>query len=174
MGRETIGLMTGAIHQLDGEPSTKTVILIQDIAGDAGFEAAVKELVSAEHAQVEVLRCADAWIWDAYGSLMRSVVASVARASTPVEVVIVGYDGSTAVSKPWSNQPIESPAAQATLYLMQHVLHIDPDDWFRSSGNIRERVQQTAQVIAAHPLLPDLLTVSGFVYRAALGACEPV
>ena len=201
--------MTTQILRTDAKVASGTVILIQDIADDEGFENTVQELVSSGaqsgnvqvkpgpvesgnvevksgpvesgHLEVkpgkvrlEVLRCADAWIWDAYGSLMRSIVASVAYTSGAVEVVVVGYDRSTALSQPvFRSQLSESPAAEAAQYLMQHVLNVDPDEWF-GTGDIRQRVKQTVQVISDHPLLPDSVRVSGFVYRPAEGVCEQI
>ncbi|WDL98626.1 hypothetical protein [Alicyclobacillus sp. ALC3] len=196
--------MTTQILRTDAKDDTGTVILIQDIADDQRFETAVQELVSSGapsgrvrvesgprelkpgavesgplegksgYVRLEVLRCADAWIWDAYGSLMRSIVASVACTSGAVEVVVVGYDRSTVSSQPvFRGQLSESPAAEAAQYLMQHVLNVHPDEWF-GTGDIRQRVKQTVQVGSDHPLLPDSVQVSGFVYRPAEGVCEQI
>ena len=114
-------------------------------------------------------RCEGAWIWDPYGSLVRSVLMTAHRSQSIRNLYVVAHRDMA------HNTPSFSPRTRlgsgfspdvvhTVHYLLEYVYAVDPAQWMDSSNNNPEEVvARTVRLFRTHPLIPHGLRVQGLL-----------
>lgn len=170
----------------DGFPSDRLIGGQQEIhaiiMGAVGiqYESIVEQLVGCRgHALW--FRYEGAWIWDPYGSLIRSVLLTVHRHQTIRKVYVVAHGTPEKRCPPgFHDKGLRenlTPAVERTVqYLLQYVYHVDSNRWFDTEFDSEESVAQSVRLISDHPLMPSRVAVQGLLLNTSgpQGSCVEV
>ncbi|MHB1956043.1 MAG: hypothetical protein ACYCOU_20110 [Sulfobacillus sp.] len=111
-------------------------------------------------------RCEGALLWDAYGSLMRSVLMMVHRCSALRDVYVVAEDDPARLQ---ASTPVAMGAGvpvdvmRAMDYLLRHVHGVDPAVWLGARPDPESAVRNSVRLLQGHPLMPKSIRVQGFL-----------
>ena len=113
-------------------------------------------------------RCEGAWIWDPYGSLVRSVLMTVHRIKSIRDIYVVTHSDVAQNASSFSRRTMLgtgfSPHVVRTVrYLLQYVYAVDPTRWMDSASKPEEAVVRTVRLFREHPLMPQTVNVRGFL-----------
>lgn len=154
----------------------QTILAILDAVFDDSFECHVMRMAAECGVDLEVFRCEGAWIWDPYGSLMRSVLVRAHQLCTLRGIWVAGCmtEESTLNLSEAHGYGGREHEFSAAFYLLKHVFRVDPAVWLQGPGDRRTRVQQTVRLLREHPLRPQGISIDGFVFRPSLSTWETV
>ncbi len=113
-------------------------------------------------------RCEGALLWDAYGSLMRSVLMMVHRCSSLRDVYVVAEDNPARLQESSSVEMgagIPADVMRAMDYLLRHVHGVDPAVWLGARPDPEAAVRNSVRLLQGHPLMPESIRVQGFLVR---------
>ncbi len=135
-------------------------------AVDDPYQSVVEKLLGCRGHGLWV-HCEGGWIWDPYGSLVRSVLMTVHRHRAVQNIFVVTQlcSKNSTVPSPRSSLGTENPPSvvRTVQYLLQHVYHVDPAQWFDSSIDQETAVAHSVQLLRGHPLMPETTVVQGFL-----------
>ncbi len=114
-------------------------------------------------------RCEGAWIWDPYGSLVRSVLMTAHRSQSVRDIYVVAHRDmvhhpSSVCSRTRLGPGFSSDVVRTVHYLLEYVYAVDPAQWMDSSNNNpEEAVARTVRLFRTHPLIPHGIRVQGLL-----------
>lgn len=143
------------------------VIVVQPVLDHPDVEATLHRTIEARAERVKYLVCEGPWVFDPYGSLMRTLLSITHRHPSVREIWVVGYpDGADGGIETFRMGDLEcTPARQETLsYMLQHVIQVEPSRWMMHGATSARDLGETVRVIQTHPILPSRVNVKGYVF----------
>lgn len=113
-------------------------------------------------------RCEGGWIWDPYGSLVRSVLMTVHRIKSIRDIYVithsdVAHNTSLLSRRVMLDTGVSSHVVRTVQYLLQYVYAVDPTRWMTSDNNPEAAVGCTVRLLREHPLIPETVNVHGLL-----------
>lgn len=113
-------------------------------------------------------RCEGGWIWDPYGSLVRSILMTAHRMESIRNIYVVTHSNLAHNTSVFSRRTLLgagfSPDVVRTVhYLLQYVYKVKPAQWMDSSTNPEEAIARTVHLFREHPLIPQNVSVHGLL-----------
>jgi len=154
-----------AVQHDDQGRAAKSIFIIQDTQADDHVQRLMQAMANKVAERVTVLPCEGAWIWDPYGSFVRTVLFLAQKQHIPPEIWVMAAGASDQTFR--LAAPHEKrDSLHVTSYMLQHVFHIHPNEWLTMHPAPGRCVLSTVQLLRSHPLLPAHVRVAGYVFEA--------
>lgn len=118
-------------------------------------------------------RCEGALVWDAYGSLVRSILMMVRRCPSLHTIYVVAQGPSATAGDSTSpsllrtdlNIGVSEDSLNTITYLLEEVLGVDPLQWWGQLSDPASAVRNTVRILEEHPLMRPSVAVQGFLFE---------
>ena len=128
-----------------------------------------------KNGDAKIIKNAGGLILSPYDSAMRSLLVAVYELGVE-EIMVVAHTtcGACHMSfKEFEHHMLERGVTESTLDTIKHS-GIDLDQWLEGFHDTQQSVVNTVATIFNHPLLPDDVTVRGFIIDSVTGSLEEV
>ncbi len=128
-----------------------------------------------KNGDAKIIKNAGGLILSPYDSAMRSLLVAVYELGVE-EIMVVAHTtcGACHMSfKEFEHHMLERGVTESTLDTIKHS-GIDLDQWLEGFHDTQQSVVNTVATISNHPLLPDDVTVRGFIIDSVTGFLEEV
>ena len=128
-----------------------------------------------KNGDAKIIKNAGGLILSPYDSAMRSLLVAVYELGVE-EIMVVAHTtcGACHMSfKEFEHHMLERGVTESTLDTIKHS-GIDLDQWLEGFHDTQQSVVNTVATISNHPLLPDDVTVRGFIIDSVTGSLEEV
>ena len=128
-----------------------------------------------KNGDAKIIKNAGGLIMSPYDSAMRSLLVAVYELGVE-EIMVVAHTtcGACHMSfKEFEHHMLERGVTESTLDTIKHS-GIDLDQWLEGFHDTQQSVVNTVATIFNHPLLPDDVTVRGFIIDSVTGSLEEV
>ena len=128
-----------------------------------------------KNGDAKIIKNAGGLILSPYDSAMRSLLVAVYELGVE-EIMVVAHTtcGACHMSfKEFEYHMLERGVTESTLDTIKHS-GIDLDQWLEGFHDTQQSVVNTVATISNHPLLPDDVTVRGFIIDSLTGSLEEV
>ncbi|MBR2146787.1 MAG: carbonic anhydrase [Muribaculaceae bacterium] len=128
-----------------------------------------------KNGDAKIIKNAGGLILSPYDSAMRSLLVAVYELGVE-EIMVVAHTtcGACHMSfKEFEHHMLERGVTESTLDTIKHS-GIDLDQWLEGFHDTQQSVVNTVATIFNHPLLPDEVTVRGFIIDSVTGSLEEV
>lgn len=128
-----------------------------------------------KNGDAKIIKNAGGVISHPFGSVIRSLLVSIFELGVET-ILVIGHSNCGAQhmnAEEMCRHMIEAGVAQDHIDLM-HYCGVDFEKWLAGFGDGEESVRETVNTIANHPLLPDSVTVKGFIIDSTTGELSPV
>jgi len=150
----------------DSACTAKSIFIIQDAKADEHVKHLMQMMANGCAEHVTMLPCEGAWIWDPYGSFVRTVLFLAQKQHIPPEIWVMAASGPN--QRFQLTAPLEKrDMLRTTSYMLQHVFHVHPTQWLTAQPDADHCVRSTVHLLRTHPMLPAQVRVVGYVFDAA-------
>ena len=128
-----------------------------------------------KNGDAKIIKNAGGVISHPFGSVIRSLLVAVFELGVET-IMVIGHSNCGAQhmnAEEMCNHMIASGVPQDHIDLM-HYCGIDFEQWLAGFENGETSVRETVATIKHHPLMPDYLTVEGFIIDSTTGKLSPV
>lgn len=136
---------------------------------DPKAEDVLQRFIEKKQLSPLVFRSEEAFLWDPYGSLTRSVMSALQRYPSIRTVWIIGLHEVDPCTPMEEAKPASDPA-RTLAYIIRHLTGLDAERWLRPTANERATVMKTARLLQDHPLMPKSVAIRPLVLDANANA----
>ncbi len=165
--RESHALMTdGGNAQGLGEGSYQALIVGGVWQPDR--EAVVERSLGCQGACLW-FRCEGAMLWDAYGSMVRSLLIALRRYPSVHSIYVVAQSSAILASEAESTLAAELQAEvsednlHTITYLLRHMFGVEPQKWWGQIADPQMAVRAAVRLLEEHPLMLSSVIIKGFL-----------
>lgn len=128
-----------------------------------------------KNGDAKIIKNAGGLVISPYDSAMRSLIVAVYELGVD-KIMVVAHSGCGACHMNFSHFREEMNARGITDHTINTIEHsgIDLHKWLEGFNDPYDAVRKTVRCITTHPLMPDDITVRGFIIDSTTGALEEV
>lgn len=142
---------------------------------DTRLTALLPAALGLANGDAKIIQNAGGVISHPFGSVMRSLLLAVLKLGVNT-IMIIGHtncgmakmDADTAIQL-----MLDAGIPQDHIDTMRYC-GIDFEEWFAGLGDATQSVRNSVEMVANHPLMPDYVTVRGFIINSVTGALTPI
>ncbi|MFC2947908.1 beta-class carbonic anhydrase [Virgibacillus sediminis] len=159
-------------YQTDGLPNKRTVIFS---CMDTRLLELLPKALNLKNGDVKMVKNAGAVIRDPFDSTMKSILVAIYNLQAEQVMVIGHHDcGMSKMDVPALEDKMKDRGvSEDTLATLSHS-GIDLEEEFRGFRSVEESVEQSAEIIRNHPLLPEGVKVHGLAIDPETGKLDLV
>ena len=128
-----------------------------------------------KNGDVKLIKNAGGMILDAFDTTVRSIIVSIYELGVK-EVMIIGHTDcgvSHGSSEKIESLMIERGISQETIDMVRFC-EVNLDKWLSGFNTVEESVRKSVQILNAHPLIPDDVTIRGYIIDTDTGKLDLV
>lgn len=128
-----------------------------------------------KNGDAKIIKNAGGVISHPFGSVIRSLLVAVFELGVDT-IMVVGHSNCGAQhmnAEDMISHMLKAGISQDHIDIM-HYCGVDFETWLQGFGDGEESVRATVRTIAHHPLIPETVTVRGFIIDSTTGELSPV
>lgn len=158
--------------QTDKYPEKKLAVLS---CMDTRLTELLPAALGLKNGDAKIIKNAGGVIAHPFGSVIRSLLVAIFELGVE-NIMVVGHSNCGAQhmnAKEMIGHMLEAGVPRDHIELM-HYCGIDFENWLAGFGDGEESVRETVHLIEHHPLIPESVSVRGFIIDSATGALSEV
>ncbi len=159
-------------YETDKYPDKKLAIVS---CMDTRLTELLPAALGLKNGDAKIIKNAGGVISHPFGSVIRSLLVAVFELGVE-DIMVVGHTNCGAQhmnAQDMIKRMLDAGISRDHIEMM-HYCGVDFESWLAGFGNGEDSVRKTLDTIAHHPLMPDYVTVRGFIIDSTTGELTPV
>lgn len=159
-------------YETDKYPDKKLAIVS---CMDTRLTELLPAALGLKNGDAKIIKNAEGVISHPFGSVIRSLLVAVFELGVET-IMVIGHSncGAQHMNAESMIQHMLNAGVSQDHIDMMHYCGVDFETWLQGFGDGEESVRNTVQTIAHHPLIPESVTVCGFIIDSTTGELSPV
>lgn len=159
-------------YETDKYPDKKLAIVS---CMDTRLTELLPAALGLKNGDAKIIKNAGGVISHPFGSVIRSLLVAVFELGVET-IMVIGHSncGAQHMNAESMIQHMLNAGVSQDHIDMMHYCGVDFETWLQGFGDGEESVRNTVQTIAHHPLIPESVTVCGFIIDSTTGELSPV
>lgn len=128
-----------------------------------------------KNGDIKIIRVAGGVISHPFGSVVRSLLVAVYELGV-THIMIVGHTdcGAQHMDSKAMIEHMKQRGISTSNIDMMHYCGIDIEAWLTSFDHTEEAVKESVEMLRHHPLIPEDITIQGFIIHSVTGELRPI